>query len=206
MQIVDSGPADVPVETDEQLVQRLRAGETEAGAELVERHCRPLLQYLRRLTGSDHDAEELHQQAWISVLEHLDKFQPGGGGFKSWLFRIATNKANDVWRSRGREKKAKQGLRLVTDEALPAADRRMEASDDENALRHAIDQLPENQKQIVLLRYYSNLKFVDIAAMLGCPLNTALGRMHKALLKLKVLMDQKPAAKRLGDRQSVDQR
>jgi len=50
--------------------------------------------------------------------------------------------------------------------------------------------LPEAQKQVLLLRYYSNLKFVEIAQMLGCPLNTALGRMHKAMLKLKQLMEE----------------
>ena len=60
---------------------------------------------------------------------------------------------------------------------------------DEQKLKRAIDQLPENQKQVVLLRYYSNMKFVDIAATLGCPLNTALGRMHKAMQKLKALME-----------------
>jgi len=180
-----------PPATDEQLVDRLRDGDTSAGRELVDRHCQALLRYLHRLSGSEHAAEELHQQTWVSVLEHLDKFSPttAGGGFKSWLFRIATNKANDTWRSRSREKAAKEGLKLVTDEELPAADHRLESSENEAKLKRAIEQLPENQKQVVMLRYYSNLKFVEIADMLGCPLNTALGRMHKAMQKLKQLME-----------------
>jgi RNA polymerase sigma-70 factor, ECF subfamily len=182
-----SSPVAVP---DEQLVNQLRDGDTTAGQVLVERHCQALLRYLHRLTGSEHLAEELHQQTWVSVLEHVDKFTASpGGGFKSWLFRIATNKANDTWRSRGREKAAKQGLKLVTDESLPAADFRMEGTENEQKLKRAIEQLPENQRQVVLLRYYSNLKFVEIAQMLGCPLNTALGRMHKAIQKLKQLME-----------------
>lgn len=187
-----SGPSQPapPVVSDDQLVERLRHGETAAGEVLVGRHCQALLRYLHRLTGSEHTAEELHQQTWMSVLEHLDKFTASpGGGFKSWLFRIATNKANDTWRSKGREKAAKQGLRLVTDEELPAADHRLEGTENEQKLKRAIEQLPENQKQVVLLRYYSNMKFVDIAQMLGCPLNTALGRMHKAMQKLKQLME-----------------
>jgi len=184
-------PSPPMVVTDEQLVDRLRKGDRSAGRELVDRHCQALLRYLQRLAGSEHAAEELHQQTWVSVLEHLDKFSPAtaGGGFKSWLFRIATNKANDTWRSRTREKAAKEGLKLVTDEELPAADHRLEGSETEAKLKRAIEQLPENQKQVVLLRYYSNLKFVEIADMLGCPLNTALGRMHKAMQKLKQLMD-----------------
>jgi RNA polymerase sigma-70 factor (ECF subfamily) len=153
------------------------------------------MRYLRRIAGSDHAAEELHQQTWLSVLEHLDKFDPstsGGGssgGFKAWLFRIATNKANDVWRSRAREKSAKHGLRLVTETEAPDASTPMAGSEQQEKLMRAIEQLPEQQRQVLMLRYYSEMKFVEIADMLGCPLNTALGRMHKAMLKLKHLME-----------------
>ena len=137
-------------------------------------------------------AEELHQQTWLSVLEHREKFDSssGGGGFKAWLFRIATNKANDHWRSRGRERAAKEGLKLVTEGEAPEAGHRLHGSEQETKLKRAIEQLPEPQRQVLVLRYYSNLKFVEIADMLGCPLNTALGRMHKAMLKLKELMEE----------------
>ncbi len=177
--------------SDEVLVEHLRRGETSAGEALVKRYHEPLMRYLHRIAGSDHLAEELHQQTWLSVLDHLEKFDPksSSGGFKAWLFRIATNKANDHWRSHGREKAAKQGLERVTDREMPHADYRMEGSEQEMKLRAAIDTLPENQKQVLMLRYYSNLKFVEIADLLGCPLNTALGRMHKAMLKLKQIME-----------------
>jgi RNA polymerase sigma-70 factor (ECF subfamily) len=180
------------VESDEALVQRLRRGDAAAGDELVTRHCRPLLRYLQRLTGADHLAEEMHQQTWLSVLDHLDRFNPSasGGGFKAWLYRIATNKANDYWRSQGRESAAKKGLKLIVEQTAPEAGRRMEDAEQVMKLRRAIERLPENQKQVLLLRYYSNLKFTQIAAALGCPLNTALGRMHKAMLKLRQLMDE----------------
>ena len=135
-------------------------------------------------------ADELLQQTWLSVLDHADKFDPqtGGGGFKSWLFRIATNKANDHWRSRGREKAAYAGLKLVTDDESPHAGHRIEGSEQEQKLKKAIAQLPEAQRQVLMLRYYSNMKFVEIAELLGCPLNTALGRVHKAMIRLKELM------------------
>jgi RNA polymerase sigma-70 factor (ECF subfamily) len=157
----------------------------------VRRYHQPLLRYLQRLCGNDQLAEELHQQAWLSVLEHLEKFDAssGSGGFKAWLFRIATNKANDHWRSHGRERAAKEGLKLVTDDQAPQAGHRLEGSEQEQKLKRAIEQLPEAQRQVLMLRYYGNLKFVEIAEMLGCPLNTALGRMHKAMLKLKEMME-----------------
>ena len=65
-----------------------------------------------------------------------------------------------------------------------------ESTEEQEKLKRAILLLPEAQRQVLMLRYYSNLKFVEIAQMLGIPLNTALGRMHKATQKLKVLMEQ----------------
>ena len=188
---VGSGSAAVSP-TDEELVLRLRDGSAAAGETLVKRYFQPLMRYLVRIVGSDHLAEELHQQTWLSVLDHLEKFDPrtsGSGGFKAWLFRIATNKANDHWRSSGRERIAKEGLKLVTDDVVPHAGTRLEAGEQEQKLLRAIEKLPELQRQVLMLRYYSNLKFVEIAELLGCPLNTALGRMHKATLKLKQLME-----------------
>jgi RNA polymerase sigma-70 factor (ECF subfamily) len=177
---------------DETLIRRMRDGDSKAGEQLVRRFHQPLIRYLQRLCGSDQLAEELHQQTWLSVLEHAARFDAssGNGGFKAWLFRIATNKANDHWRSHGRERAAKEGLKLVTEIEAPPAGFRLEGTEQEQKLQRAIELLPEAQRQVLLLRYYANLKFVDIAQMLGCPLNTALGRMHKAMLKLKEMMAQ----------------
>lgn len=177
--------------SDEELVQRMREGEAQAGETLCRRYHLQLYRYLQRLTRSDHLAEELFQQTWVSVLEHLDRFDPASatGGFKAWLFRIATNKTNDLWRSRGRERNAKEGFAKITEQEVPDAALGLQGTDDTLKLRKAIEQLPESQRQVLLLRYYSGMKFIEIAQMLGCPLNTALGRMHKAVLKLKSLME-----------------
>ena len=186
-----------PGPSDETLVRQIRGGDKLAGRTLVERHAPALLGYLRRLGGSDHLAEELHQAAWLSALEHLDKFDAGergggaAGGFKAWLFRIATNKANDHWRRGGRERKAKAGLKLVSDAFAEQPDA-AEADEQADRLRCAIEKLPDAQREVLLLRYYGNLKFVEIAETLGCPLNTALGRMHKAMNKLKAMLDADP--------------
>src|SRR5437588_8115258 len=182
---------EAPAVSDEELLSRLRGGDAVAGDALVKRYAQPLLRYLQRVAG-DQMAEELHQQAWLSVLDHIEKFDASsaGGSFKAWLFRIATNKANDHWRSRGRERSATHGLRLISDDSAPDAAFRLEGTEQELKLRRAIQQLPEAQRQVLLMRYYGNLKFVEIAEQLGCPLNTALGRMHKAVLKLRQLMEE----------------
>src|SRR5688572_197348 len=95
---VDAGDARPVVEpSDEALVERLRSsGDAAAGETLCRRHHEALMRYLQRLVRAD-VAEELFQQTWLSVLDHIDRFNPatGSGAFKAWLFRIATNKAND---------------------------------------------------------------------------------------------------------------
>jgi RNA polymerase sigma-70 factor, ECF subfamily len=195
--VASDDPAPV---SDEELVRRLRGGDDWAGEDLAERHCSRLLRFLQRLVHSDQLAEELHQQTWTSALENLDKFEvtSGNGGFKAWLYRIATNKAHDHWRSRGREKKATDGLRLVTEETAPDAAHRLEGAEAEAKLRAALELLPHSQKEVLLLRYYGNLKFVEIAEMLGCPLNTALGRMHKAMIRLRqILAEDSPVESRI---------
>ena len=189
-----TAPAALP---DEQLLDLLRRGDSGAGQALVARHCGPLLRYLQRLAGPA-AAEDLHQQTWLSILGHADRFTAGadGGSFRGWLFRIAANKAKDYWRSAGREKKAKDGYgRLRDGNVSPWAGHRADAAEDEQKLLSAIDQLPDGQRQVLLLRYYSDMKFADIAAVLGCPLNTALTRAHKGLLKLREAMAPQPVAR-----------
>src|ERR1044072_9994450 len=128
---------------DESLVDGLRGGDMNAAEQVVRRYREPLVRYLHRLCRSEQLAEELHQQTWLSVLEHIGKFDAtAGGGFKAWLFRIATNKANDYWRSSGREKAAKEGLKLVTDDEGPDASFRLDGQEQAEKLKRAIAKLP----------------------------------------------------------------
>ena len=78
----------------------------------------------------------------------------------------------------------------MPDEEVASAEVRMDGTEQQQRVLAAIERLPENQKQVVMMRYYSGMKFVEIAEALGCPLNTALGRMHKAMIKLKQMMGE----------------
>lgn len=147
------------------------------------------MRYLQRTAGP-RAAEDLHQQTWLSILTHLDRFvaDSDGGSFRGWLFRIASNKTKDHWRSLSREKAAKEGVSRVAEDPAPWSGHAADSAEQQGKLLRAIEQLPDGQREVLMLRYYSNLKFVDIAAVLGCPVNTALTRAHKALLKLRVAM------------------
>jgi len=176
--------------SDDALVAALRGGDGAAAEQLVRRYHEPLLRFLARATGSPQRAEELVQQTWLSVLQHLDQFRcsdPAASlSFRAWLFRIAANKGHDLWRSQARERAAYEGLRWTGyDAAAPDASAAPDGAEQADRLRRAIDALPEPQRQVVLMRYYGGLRFHEIAELLGCPLNTALGRMHKAMQKLR---------------------
>lgn len=178
------------------LVRRLLGGDADAGDVLVDRYTAPLLGYLRKLCRNDATAEELHQATWLSVMENLDRFDPAtatgdSNGFKAWLFRIATNKANDHFRRsrRDRDRREKVGRDPTLGPAsIDAPGASMDQSEQARNLQAAIDTLPEAQREVVLLRYFGGLKFTEIAETVGCPLNTALGRMHKAMNKLKAAL------------------
>jgi RNA polymerase sigma-70 factor (ECF subfamily) len=182
--------------SDEVLLAGLRDGDVSAGDALIARYASPLLRYLQRLAGPEL-AEELHQQTWLSVLDHVGRFQSGGdgtvvgngGGFKAWLFRIATNKANDVWRSRGREHNAKEALKRILDRSSPGAGASIETSEQNQKLAAALEMLPREQREALVLRFYSSMKFTEIARVVGCPVNTALTRVHKGILKLRQMME-----------------
>jgi RNA polymerase sigma-70 factor (ECF subfamily) len=170
--------------SDEVLVERLRGGHVGAGEVLFRRHSAGLRRYLQRLAGAA--SEELHQQTWLSVLSHLDGFSAvrPAGSFRGWLFRIAGNKVKDHWRSLSREKAAKEGLRrCAVGEAARGGG--IEVAEQYERLRRAVEALPDSQRHVVMLRYFGDMKFLDIAGAMGCPLNTALTRAHKALLKLR---------------------
>jgi RNA polymerase sigma-70 factor (ECF subfamily) len=171
----------------------LQSGDGQAGQALVGRYHVALIRYLRRVSGNDDLADDLHQQVWLSVLDHIDRFDAAKvpGGFKAWLFRIATNKVHDHWRSHAREQAAQQGLKLVTEQAAPHAGARFEADEQRDRLMAAIERLPDAQREVLMLRYYAELKFHEIADLLECPLNTALGRMHNAMQRLR--SDMAPA-------------
>ena len=183
--------------SDEALLARLSRGDVSAGEKLVARHYAPLMRYLQRTAGP-RAAEDLLQQTWLSVLTHADRFvaDAGSGSFRGWLFRIATNKTKDHWRSAGREKAAKDGYARVTEGAAPWAGHVADGAEQCEKLRLAIDGLPQGQREVLLLRYYGNMKFSDIADVLGCPVNTALTRAHKGLLKLRDAMAHEPRTPR----------
>jgi RNA polymerase sigma-70 factor (ECF subfamily) len=175
--------------SDEQLVRRLMAGDSQALAALVSRHHRPLLGYLYRLTRGDHPlAEDLVQETFVRLLRQ-DSYQPDRA-FKPWLYAIATNLARDAYRAAARGRAVCLGDAPLPDlpDAGPGPEERALVADQARAVRDALDQLGEEYRQTLLLRFYQGLRLDEIAVALDIPLGTVKSRLSVGTRRLRELL------------------
>jgi RNA polymerase sigma-70 factor (ECF subfamily) len=168
----------------DELIRGLKAGRPEAFERLVRDFGDRIYRFVKRLAG-EAAAEDLTQEAFIRVHRSIDSYRPEGR-FESWLFAIANNLCID----HARWRRDHPTLAIKEVGAYEAAGTRepMEEAEDAEiriALRQAVERLPFEQKQVFLLREEAGLSFKEIAQMTGCPLNTALGRMHYAMESLR---------------------
>lgn len=169
-----------------------RKGDLEALASLVEHFRRPLFSYIHRMVDNHADAEEVFQEVWLRVVRNFSGYKDRS--FISWLFRIAHNLVVDRVRKDGRKDELTPidgedvyEARVSDQEALPSE----QAADADLGLRirEAAARLPVEQREIFILRTYSQLSFKEIAGMKGISINTALARMQYALSKLRTMLE-----------------
>jgi RNA polymerase sigma-70 factor (ECF subfamily) len=183
--------------SDQELVQRARAGEVEAFAELASRHEQAVYSLARRILQHDHDAEDVTQQTFLSALEHLDGFL-GEAGFRTWLLRIATHAALKVIRKR-------HGLEMVSLEETTEPDGEeghishpeyiadWSRSPEELVARRetgrlldeALASLDENHRLVFLLRDVEGLSVRETAEALGLSEANVKVRLLRARLQLR---------------------
>ncbi len=182
------------VETsDAELLRAFAKGEPAAMDQLMARYRQALFSWLLGMTGNRADSEDLFQDVWFRVIRHAARFNDVS--FKAWLWKIARNLLIDFRRKR----KPDISLDAVDDEddhplvdqltakgAGPAA--AVELADMTKRVMRAVTALPEVQRDVFLMRVQGDLSFSEIAETLNIPLNTALGRMHDAMTKLKKLL------------------
>jgi RNA polymerase sigma-70 factor (ECF subfamily) len=162
---------------------------------LVSKYGRSLLGYLRATTRNAHDAEEVFQDTWLKAMRKIAYFK--GGSFKAWLTTIARNCVIDRARKsrptasldRELDEEGTRVVDLMEDEAAPKPEAGMGAAERSARIREAVGALPEALKEVFLLRVEQEMPFAEIASMLGIPLNTALGRMHYAVTRLRKELD-----------------
>jgi RNA polymerase sigma-70 factor (ECF subfamily) len=178
-------------DSDARLLVRFREGDETALTDILARYERPLYHFLLGVLKDHHLAEDTLQETVVRSLEHLDGVD--GNHLKGWLFTVAYHQAMLVKR---RQKvqycPVQEHTELVAD-AGPGPARQAEHNDDARRLLELLDQLPEGQREVIRQRVYEGKRFREIAAAIGCPLNTALARMHEGMKRLRLLWEQNHA-------------
>lgn len=181
--------------TDDELVEEYRNGKAEAFDRLLERHGRALYNYIFRMLGDEAGSEDILQEVFLRVIRNRGRYQMKGR-FKSWIFTIANHLVVSEFRRRRRKRTVSMDREIGTgdgdltlhsvlgDEKYHPY-RLVERKELREKLDEAIQSLPFNQRQVLMMREFSGLPFKEIAGSLRCPLNTVLGRMHYALRNLR---------------------
>ncbi len=180
--------------TDQVLLGRYRMGEREAISQLIERHSRRVRDYIRMMVQDPDVAEDLFQETFIKAVRVIDEGRyTDNGRFLSWVLRIAHNIVIDYFRSRKQEREVNEqeaGYDLLGSLRIAEGnvEDRMVSSQIEQDIRRLVALLPEEQRQVVEMRYYSDMSFKEIAEQTGVGINTALGRMRYALINLRKMI------------------
>ncbi len=187
----------VQVLNDSALLHQYRSGDRNAISQLIERHSRRVRNYIRMMV-KDHDlAEDIFQETFIKVVRVIDEGRYcDNGKFLSWVLRIAHNQVIDYFRNQRQNKSLTEsdaGYNVLG--TLQFADRTIEdaivSEQIERDIRSLIELLPEEQREVVRMRYFAGLSFKEIAEQTGVSINTALGRMRYALINLRKMIKEK---------------
>jgi RNA polymerase sigma-70 factor (ECF subfamily) len=155
-------------------------------AALVEEHSEMLFRYAYRLSGSAADAEDLTQQTFLAAHRHLDQLREAGRA-RSWLCAILRNVYLKQLRSNG-------GLEFdsLQDVAEPASEVALDHPIDEEQLQSALLELPEEYRSPVILFYFGELSYKEIAEQLEVPIGTVMSRLARAKSLLKKRLSPLP--------------
>jgi len=183
--------------SDQDLVKRFIQGDQSSIAVLITRHKNKVFTYIILIVKNQSLAEDIFQDTFIKVIKSLKEGKyKDNGKFVSWVIRIAHNLTIDHFR------KEKQ-INTYSNEDYEADifnSKKLSESTVEDIMvetqiikevRLLIDELPDDQKQVILLRHYGGLSFKEIADQTDVSINTALGRMRYALINLRKLIEQK---------------
>ncbi|MBI5220112.1 MAG: sigma-70 family RNA polymerase sigma factor [Bacteroidia bacterium] len=183
--------------TDFELVNLYIKGNQSSMEALITRHKKKVYTYILLIVKNQHIAEDIFQDTFIKVIKSLRQGKYNDEGrFLSWVMRIAHNLIIDHFR---KEKNQKTYSNDANDVDIfnnaQFADKTVEEniiSDQiECDVRTLIDTLPEEQREVILLRHFSGLSFKEIAEQTNVSINTALGRMRYALINLRKTIEEK---------------
>lgn len=164
---------------DEDVMLRVRNGEGEMLGVLFERYHDALFSFYVRLMGDRAVSDDLVQEVFLRILRYRDTYQPGTP-FRPWMYQIARNARMDHYRKTPRHEEF--APEMVAPVLLPdTAQQEQESA----LLQRALMQLSEERREVLILARFQEMKYTEIARLVGCELNTVKTRVHRALQDLR---------------------
>jgi RNA polymerase sigma factor (sigma-70 family) len=182
--------------TDNELIQEFQAGNSRAFDALLDRHQDRIYNTILFMVKDTYLAEDLIQEIFIKIIDNLkQKKYNEEGKFLPWALRISHNFCVDHFRKVKRTPTIKtsddQDLFEIIKHSDHPADYKMTRAQTHRNIQQLVDLLPEEQREIIVLRHYADLSFKEIAVMTNCSINTALGRMRYGLINLRKMMAER---------------
>lgn len=190
----------VQVKSDQALLNSYLQGDRSAISRLIERHSRRVRDYIRMMVKDNDVADDILQETFIKAVRVIDEGRyTDNGKFLSWIMRIAHNQVIDYFRAQKQNRQVNEsnaGYNVLG--TLRFAEKniedRMVADQIEADIRSLVEMLPDEQREVVMMRYFSGLSFKEIAEQTNVSINTALGRMRYALINLRKMIREKNLA------------
>lgn len=185
--------------TDQVLIRMYLKGDGEALSTLIERHKDKIYTSILILVKDKYLAEDLFQDTCIKIIDTLNsgKYQEEGK-FLPWAMRVARNLCVDHFRKVKRRPKIKtsddRDIFEVLNFAEAGVDEKIIQMQNNSRVCKMLDMLPQDQKEVIIMRHFADLSFKEIAAITDCSINTALGRMRYGLINLRKIISEKQIA------------
>ena len=167
-------------------------GETRAFEVIFDRHAGAAFSLAYRMCGRRPLAEEIVQEAFVSLWRSTARYDPSRGSVRSWVLRVVHNRTVDAFR-REAPNAAHDAFDEWISETLPSRERtedEVERRSEARLVRRALDGLPQDQRQVIELAYFGGFSHTQIAAALGLPAGTVKGRMRLGLSKLRIALGE----------------
>lgn len=183
--------------SDQELLNTYLSGNESAISILVDRHRKRVSDYIYMMVKSRDVADDIFQETFIKVIRFLDEGRyVENGRFLSWVLRIAHNQVIDHFRKAKQENKiteADAGYDILNSKKFSDAtiEDKIVTTQIEEDVRKLVDYLPDEQRDVVMMRYFHGLSFKEIAEQSDVSINTALGRMRYALINLRKMVKEK---------------
>ncbi|MBN1555957.1 MAG: sigma-70 family RNA polymerase sigma factor [Phycisphaerae bacterium] len=166
-------------------ILRYQAGDEDALESLVQQYQAPLRYYLRRLMGNEHQAEDILQDVWMTMIRELKRLRDPKS-FSVWLYRIARNRAFRFLRRQGRLPQ----VSLKEEDNLPREDTPEFTAEDAAAIHAALDKLSLDHREILVLRFFEDMSYEQLASLIGCNHGTVRSRLHYAKKMLRKQIEE----------------